>query len=300
MSKARVLIVEDEPINLEILTETLSDEGYEPLTASCGESAWRILEEQGESLDVVLLDRMMPDMDGIEILRRMKSLKGLEHTPVIMQTAMTAEENIEEGLHAGAFYYLTKPIKPDTLLAIVAVAAEDKLHQRELQREADQANRSLQHLQEGRFTFRTPEDVRDLATSLANISPVPGRLVLGLSELMLNAVEHGNLAITYAEKSSLISEDRLADEIRRRLQDPVYGQREAELVLEKIGHEVHFLIKDQGAGFEWQKYLEISPERAFDTHGRGIAMSRQISFSRVEYQGRGNVVLAVVDLNAIA
>lgn len=294
MSKARVLIVEDEPINLEILAETLTDEGYEALTAFSGESAWRALQQYGETLDVVLLDRMMPDMDGIEILRRMKSHPGLETTPVIMQTAMTAEEDVAEGLQAGAFYYLTKPINPETLLAIVAVAAADKQHQAELRKEVDQATRSLQHLQQGRFTFRTPEDARDIATSLANVAPDPGRVVLGLSELMLNAVEHGNLGITYAEKSQFIAADQLFDEVQRRLQDPRYGKREAELILERSDGEIRFLIRDQGHGFNWEKYLEISPERAFDTHGRGIAMSRLISFSRMEYRGCGNEVLAVI------
>lgn len=294
MSKARVLIVEDEPINLEILAETLNDEGYEALTAFSGESAWHALQENADSLDVVLLDRMMPDMDGIEILRRMKSHPALDHTPVIMQTAMTAEEDVAEGLQAGAFYYLTKPINPETLLAIVAVAVADKQHQAELRKEVDQANRSLKHLQQGRFTFRTPEDARDIATSLANVAPDPGRVVLGLSELMLNAVEHGNLGITYAEKSRLIAADQLFEEVQRRLQDPLYGPREAELILERSEGEIRFLIRDQGQGFNWEKYLEISPERAFDTHGRGIAMSRLISFVRMEYRGCGNEVLAVV------
>jgi anti-sigma regulatory factor (Ser/Thr protein kinase) len=122
--------------------------------------------------------------------------------------------------------------------------------------------------------------------------------VLGLSELMINAVEHGNLGIGYAQKSALIDQGRLADEIRERLARPEFAGRRAELEVSRDENEVRFLIRDQGAGFDWQGYLEMSPDRAFDTHGRGIAMSRIISFDRLEYRGCGNEVLAAVRLPA--
>jgi len=64
--------------------------------------------------------------------------------------------------------------------------------------------------------------------------------------------------------------------------------------IERGKGELTFVIRDQGAGFDWQGYLEMSPERAFDTHGRGIAMSRMISFDNLEYRGRGNEVKAVI------
>jgi hypothetical protein len=59
---------------------------------------------------------------------------------------------------------------------------------------------------------------------------------------------------------------------------------------------VSFDIADQGDGFDWQKYLEISPERAFDPHGRGVAMSRMMSFDTLEYIGSGNRVIATKKL----
>ena len=60
--------------------------------------------------------------------------------------------------------------------------------------------------------------------------------------------------------------------------------------------ELRFTVRDQGKGFDWQQYLEMSPERAFDTHGRGIAMSKLLSFDRLEYRGCGNEVECVVKL----
>jgi phosphoserine phosphatase RsbU/P len=67
-----------------------------------------------------------------------------------------------------------------------------------------------------------------------------------------------------------------------------------EFEVERTASEVRFTIRDEGPGFEWQKYLDVDPRRAFDNHGRGIAIARGMSFDRLEYRGRGNEVVAVV------
>ena len=161
-------------------------------------------------------------------------------------------------------------------------------------REAERVGRSFGYLRQATFCFRTPEEARNLATLAANAAPDPGRVVLGLSELMLNAVEHGNLATGYAEKTRLIDQERLPDEIARRLAAPEYSARTVHLEIERLADRVRFIVRDQGAGFDWTRYLELSPERAFDTHGRGIAMSRLLSFDELEYRGCGNEVVASI------
>lgn len=291
-----VLVVDDEPIGRETLVENLQEEGYEVLDAENGESAWKLIEQFPGRFDAILLDRMMPDMDGIEILRRVKTLPEMAHVPVIMQTGMTADADVLEGLQAGAYYYLTKPFSADTLLAIVAAATRDYRGHKELAEEVQRQGKVLSCLAEARFVFRTPDEARGLAALAANAAPEPSRIVLGLSELMLNAIEHGNLAIGYERKSDLISEGILHEEIDRLLALPENGGLFAELEIRRGPDELSFVIRDQGAGFDWQNYLEMSPERAFDTHGRGIAMSKMISFDRIDYRGRGNEVAAAIRL----
>jgi len=296
LSQICVLVVDDEPIGRETLAENLSFEGYQVVEADSGEAAWKLIDASPERFDAILLDRMMPDMDGIEILRRVKQRSDMTHVPVIMQTGMTADADVLEGLQAGAYYYLTKPFSADTLLAIVAAATRDFRGHRELEEEVKRQGRILSCLAEARFIYRTPEEARSLAALLANVAPEPSRVVLGLSELMLNAVEHGNLGIGYRQKSLLIEGDRLYREIEMRLASEAYGQRHAEVEVRRGEHELVFRIRDQGTGFDWQNYLEMSPERAFDTHGRGIAMSRMISFDRLEYLGCGNEVETAIKL----
>lgn len=289
-----VLVVDDEIFNLEILSEHLSDEGYNVVSAEDGAKAWALLEESPERFDTVLLDRMMPHMNGMEVLERIKGHSQLNMLPVVMQTAKAASQDILDGLQAGAYYYLTKPFDKETMLAIVKTAVADYKTYRTLQQETAKTARTLSLMTQGQFAFRTLDEARDLAALLANAGPQAGKAVLGLSELLINAVEHGNLGITYEDKSKLNEEGTWEAEVLRRLALPEHAGKQVTVSFEYEDDEMRFLISDQGKGFDWESYLEISPERAFDNHGRGIAMARMVSFDRVEYLGNGSQVLAAI------
>lgn len=296
MDQPLLLVVEDEPINREILVDTLRENGYATITAVTGNEAWQAITAQRDRLDAILLDRLLPDMDALGLLLRLKAEPDMTHLPVIMQTSMSAESDIADGLKAGAFYYLTKPFPPATLLAIVRSAVQDRRAYLDLQRSLQSSRSILSHMSRAEFWFKTLSEARDLATLVAHVAPDPQRVVLGLTELMLNAVEHGNLEISYADKSDLILTDTLDQEVERRLALPNFSQRRARVTVTQDPGGVHFCVADEGKGFNWQDYIEMSPARAFDTHGRGIAMSRLLSFDRVEYRGCGNEVIGSVFL----
>lgn len=295
MSAACVLVVDDEPLNVEILTEVLGEAGYETVSANDGLQGWKALQAQPERFDGVLLDRMMPNMNGMELLARIKSSTAHSMLPVILQTARTAKEDIIDGLSAGAWYYLCKPFDDQTLLAVVKTATDDYQRYRKVMRQAATSARTLKLLSKGEFKFRTLEEARDLAGLLSNAVENGDRLAIGLIELFLNAVEHGNLAIGYKQKSVLNLNGTWDLEIERRMALSENASKFVQVLFERMKHEVHFRIRDQGQGFDWASYLQFSPERAFDSHGRGIALARNLSFSRLEYQGCGNEVLAVCE-----
>ncbi len=297
MTDITILLVDDEPFNLEILEEYLEDGGYRLETADDGAEAWEKLEADPGGYDIVILDRMMPRMDGLEVLKRMKAHSELDTVPVILQTAMAAQGEINEGLAAGAFYYLTKPFDEEMLQNVVATAVEDRRRYRQMQASIDAASRLFGMMRRASFQIRTVDESRDLATMLANACPDPNRSVVGLLELLLNAVEHGNLGITYEEKSRLREQGAWDEEIERRLRMPGYAERWVDVGFTRDDSAVEIHIKDQGEGFDWEKYLDFDPERAFDSHGRGIAMSRMMSFDEMAYQGRGNEVIVKVYLD---
>jgi DNA-binding response OmpR family regulator len=296
MAKPLLLVVEDEPISLDVLVDTLQENNYATITATTGAEAWLKIEHHGTQLDGILLDRLLPDMDSLSLLVRLKSDPALTHVPVIMQTSLSSEQDVADGLKAGAYYYLTKPFPPSTLLAIVRSAVKDRREYLELQKSLQQTHGILKHLHHAEFWFCTQSEARDLATLTAHVAPDPERVVLGLTELMLNAVEHGNLAIAYDEKSALIAANTLDEEVERRLRLPEFSQRRARLRIDHDQLAVKFVIVDEGEGFDWQPYMEMSPTRAFDTHGRGIAMSKMLSFDQLEYRGCGNEVVGLIKL----
>jgi CheY-like chemotaxis protein len=236
---------------------------------------------------------MMPRMNGLEVLTRIKRHPLLKVLPVIMQTAMSAPNDIREGLEAGAYYYLTKPFQKKTLLAIVRTAVSDNLGHRALREKTRKTMGSFALMQRGAYHFRTLDEGQLLATLLARCSADPDGVVLGLAELLANAVEHGNLGITYDEKTRLLEAKSLMQEVERRLDLAEYRDKRVELEVERHGRDLHYRIEDQGEGFDWKQYLKISPERAFHTHGRGIAVSRELCFDSLEYSAKGNEVRAV-------
>ncbi len=293
-NKSRILVVDDEALNIEIILGMLEGENYQFDVARDGVEAWALLEGNPEAYDVVLLDRMMPRMDGMEVLSRIKSHTLLRHIPVILQTAMNAREHMVEGIRAGAYYYLVKPYDGDVLVSVVRTAARDNRHYRNIRKELRDATRTLGLLRSGRFRYRTLAEARALATLLANACPNSESVAMGLAELMINAVEHGNLGISYQEKSVLNAAGFWEAEVERRLAQDTLSPRQVEVEFSRDEDSIRILITDQGEGFDWEKYLTLSPERALDNHGRGIAMAKMLSFSELEYRGRGNQVAVTI------
>ncbi|MCB1960694.1 MAG: response regulator [Rhodocyclaceae bacterium] len=294
MSNVRILVVDDEPFNLDIIGEYLEDAGYALEMANSGEEAWERLRAPDKAFDLVVLDRMMPGVDGMELLRRIKADGRLGDTPVIMQTAAASPDQVREGLAAGAYYYLTKPFEPDSLQSIVRAALDDLQHRRALTERLNAHVDALRTMDSGHFSFRTLEEAQALAALVASLCDEPEIVVLGLSELLINAVEHGNLGISFAEKSRLREEGGWEQEVARRLALPEYAEQRAELTVSSAPDEWIFTVQDTGKGFDWQNYLELAPERAFAPNGRGIALARQLAFERLEYLGCGNCVRGVV------
>ncbi|MBF0454323.1 MAG: response regulator [Magnetococcales bacterium] len=291
--KETILIVDDEPSNIEVLDEILHH-SYTVIFATSGSMALEVARSSAPHL--ILLDVMMPAMDGYEVCRQLKQEEGCKAIPVIFVTTKAEKEDIARGLQLGAYYYLTKPVDRSAILAVVETALHEYGVHLALQNEVNKAVNSFRLMESGLFRFRTLEEVQDLVVLLAKACPNPEKSLLGLTELMINAVEHGNLGIGYRQKSQLNRKGGWSQEVERRLSLPEYAHRSATIQFSRDQKSVTFVIQDQGEGFDWQNYLQIDPARAFDSHGRGIAMANLLSFDAIHYQGRGNEVVATINL----
>jgi adenylate cyclase len=130
-----VLCVDDQPQNLRLLDAILAPRGYDLRMASSGEEALRVIDS--EDIDLVLLDILMPVMDGYEVCRRIRGQADTAYLPVVMLTASGDEQKIK-ALEAGADDFLTKPIDHNELLARVASLARIKRYQDTIKRQSDQ------------------------------------------------------------------------------------------------------------------------------------------------------------------
>ncbi|GGA85058.1 PleD family two-component system response regulator [Brucella endophytica] len=121
---ARILVVDDLPANVKLLESRLLAEYYDVVTASNGQQAIDIC--QSSNVDIVLLDVMMPGMDGFEVCRRLKTDAKTVHIPIVMVTALDRPQDRIRGLEAGADDFLTKPVKDLQLLSRVKSLARLK------------------------------------------------------------------------------------------------------------------------------------------------------------------------------
>ena len=137
--RGRILVVDDHPDNVEIINARLSSRGFEIETASNGQEA--LDKVRADPPQLILLDVMMPVMDGYEVSRRIKTDAALPYIPIILVTARDSTQDKVEGLDAGADDYLTKPINFPELEARV----RSMLRIKRLQDELDEKNRELEH-----------------------------------------------------------------------------------------------------------------------------------------------------------
>ena len=120
-----ILLVDDEPKNIQLLGNLLRDNGYETEFATNGEQALEWI--YSTPFDLVLLDIMMPEMDGYEVCTQIKADKALKHIPIIFLSAKDEAEDIVKGFEVGGSDYVTKPFKPLELLARVKKEVELKI-----------------------------------------------------------------------------------------------------------------------------------------------------------------------------
>ena len=121
-----ILAVDDNQVSLTILIKMLKRADCRVISAMEGDEALHLVKQDPVAYDVILLDRIMPNMDGIEVTKTMKADPVLRYIPIIMQTAASKPEEISEGIEAGVFYCLTKPLEAKSLLSVVAAGVENE------------------------------------------------------------------------------------------------------------------------------------------------------------------------------
>jgi DNA-binding response OmpR family regulator len=154
-----VLVVDDSPATLGMLNEALENAGYTVLVAQSGAAALTLVERV--TPDIVLMDALMPGLDGFETCRRMKRIPMLRSVPIVFMTGLTETEHVLHGLDAGGVDYVSKPVTPDEVIARIGVHLANARLTRSAQIALDTAGRFLLAAsRRGQVLWSTPQAAR--------------------------------------------------------------------------------------------------------------------------------------------
>ncbi len=178
-----VLIVDDIPENLALLHDALDETGYTVLVATNGESA---LQRARLSLpDVILLDALMPGMDGFEVARRLKADFATQHIPIVFMTGLTETEHVVAAFAAGGADYVTKPIRPPEVLARIAAHMMNARQMKQARSALDAFGQATVAVRaaDGKLVWQTPLARKLLKDYFANPEEVaPDELLSWISD----------------------------------------------------------------------------------------------------------------------
>ena len=247
----KVLLVDDNTTNLQLLHETLDGRGYKLLIAKNGRSALTIAQKAKPSL--ILLDIMMPEMDGYEVCRRLKADENTVHIPVIFITALADDEDEAKGLRMGAVDYITKPINPELVRARVHNHLELKRHQDNLEELVAERTRrlaltqavtieSLATLAEyrdpetGGHIKRTQNYVKALAAHLKDHPRYRDELNDEIIDLLYLSAPLHDLGKVGVRDNVLLKAGRLTDEeFEEMKKHTIYGEEALRITEQKLG-----------------------------------------------------------------
>ena len=286
MRPATVMIVDNEPLEASELQRILADDGYSFVVTTTASEARERIHELRDDLSAVLVDWDMAGDEGLQLLRWIKGDEGID-AEVVVHSASLDPGQVKAGIESGAYYYLTKPFEEEQLEAIIRAAVSTYRLRAGLKERVQDTEDAFQLLDFGRFRFRTIRQGDLIAVHIASACGQP-EAVHGIRELMVNAVEHGNLCITYEEKSTFMADGSLDRERQRRLSLPEHVDKRVEVTLQRIPSALEVTIRDRGDGFDFQRFMKMDEERLLDLHGRGVLMACMTM--EVEYMPPGNQV----------
>ena len=288
--KAKVLIADDQDALRSMLSKQLSKEGFEPIEAKDGEEAielYKVLKPP-----VVISDVIMPKMDGLTLLKEIKKIDS--QAAVILMTGHGNEEVVLKALQGGATNFFKKPFNV-----------------KELIREINKVSRyRVEALTSSLFSPYLVEETKSFSLATGNplYYPIINQITLqlpclleeseilnlkiGIEEMITNAIEHGNLGISFSEKDAAIARGRWGDLLAERLKEDDNAVKAVHIRSSIDSKAFRISVRDEGKGFDWRNLPEVLPENLFTFNGRGILLAK-IYYDEVSYNDAGNEVTLI-------
>ncbi|MCJ9429128.1 ATP-binding protein [Kordiimonas marina] len=211
--------------------------------------------------------------------------------PVIAILEKDAAAQEDTLLMMGASKVVDGSISAAQLRRMIAVDSTEYDRIKRLRKDIERRASAIGEVMQGTFRLHTRREAQNLATMLSLSASEPRTVAVGLSELIINGIEHGCLGIGHDEKGRLIESGALTEEIHHRRAQTDYAGRTVMVEFRRTADRLEFVITDPGEGFDYNGVTAEAPGD-LKKHGRGILMARNC-FDELEYEGRGNIVRAV-------
>lgn len=301
LAEPRILLLEPDTITRDEIEQTLTYKNFEVVSSLYPDDV--LFEGEitdGKNAPPIGLILISDDFDR-HILSESSLVLGAakmlpQQIPVVVMTKNADQRSSLELVVNNWFHTLKKPCAPEILSSVVCAAINQFNHVRDLLHELETRSSAIGLITSGSFELQTLNEARNLATMLTLACPKAEQVAIGLSELLQNAIEHGNLEIGFNFKTELLETGSLFQEIQERLEMAPYRERIVRVGFTRTEKEIVFTIQDEGQGFNWRKYLTIDDARLTSGHGRGIALAKMVAFSELNYNGSGNKVTARITL----
>ncbi len=279
--------MDDQEALRSLLARLLEQEGFDPVQAEDGAQAVEMYKSQAPL--VVVSDIMMPRMDGLTLLNEIKRID--RNATVILMTGQGNEDVLIKALRGGATNFFKKPFNVKELIDEIRKVVEFRL-------EAARSSLFSPLLVEETKTFVMPRAdspffpiINQITLQLPCLMPQEDilNLKIGIEEIITNAIEHGNLGISFEEKREAIQEGRLARLIADKGRESDAAGRAVRITSRLSPELFEIRIRDDGRGFDWRTLPAVEPENLLAFNGRGIFLTK-IYFDEVAYNDSGNEV----------
>ncbi len=288
--KARVLIVDDQEVLRNLLAKFMVKAGFEPIEAPNGKKGVELYKMTRPS--VVLSDIMMPEMDGLALLREIKQVD--KDAVVILMTGYGNEDILLEALRGGAVNFFKKPFDFTEIIEVVRSVVRHR-------EQIDPTPFYSPHLTRETKLFEITADdsyvqpiINQIALQVGSLVPDSEiiNLKIGMEEMIKNAAEHGNLGITFEEKNKALEAGTFGELLQSKLAQGTNAKKRITVSPELSPDNLTVAIRDEGEGFDWRALPELSAETLLKCNGRGIFLTK-IYYDEVRYNNAGNEVTLI-------
>jgi len=187
--------------------------------------------------------------------------------------------------------YLAHDTDAGALVSAVSGLRAFRAHELALAKQPEVGLGAVAALSDGEFRFRTLAEAQDLAVFLARVAPKPCQTAVGLYVLFATGIEHGNLEFTAEEKAQGLAEGKWSAKLTKRMNEPLYADREVKVRYQRGRRLMTLIIQDDGEGIDAETAEMANPTRG-GFRGRAIKLAKSLGFANVNYLGVGNTVEA--------